>query len=925
MICAAWALLSLCPPAPAAAAEAPAGPPLGFSHIPAGNVLALAVDRDTAYIGGDFRRVGRHTGGFGVLDPVTGREGGTTAQVEGEVYEVISDGEGGWFIAGNFTKVGGLARQNLAHVLADGSVDADWSPAVNGTVNGLALAGGQVFVCGEFTEAGGAPRAGLAAFSASTGDLLPFDAQIKGRAETLAISPGPTFGPGPILYVGGFFTEAGGAGRINLAGFDVASGSLIAGFAPALDGPVSDLQAVNVGGQFANWVLYAGGGFSNVNGQPRKHLAAFEDDGDLTAFAPVAPGSVTAIRAGGSRMYAASRDSSSSQIRAYDLTTGALVTDFLHYVNGDVHELRIMGSTLYLAGTFGLLDDKTARGGLAALDVTGGESPEWHPDPSDGPAFAMATQGDAIAVGGRFHTVGGIERHGLAAFDLSSGQLTEFNPRIQGSVWTLLLSGSTLYVGGLFDRIGSAGVRRNLAALDKSTGALLPFDAKVVGGGVNAMALGELGLYATGGFTEVGGLMRNSIAAVDPLTGTPTTFAPIANSIPTAVQVRGRTVHLAGNFTTVNGSPREGLAAVLDQPGLVGTVTGFQPAPAGRPRHLLLHGQKAISGIPGGMIARSLEAFDIETGAAVSGFSPGTDPAVTGLTAIGDTLFAGIMNGSTTPVRNLRAFDANSGQPLPWAPNPNDTVTALGASPEGGLVVGGTFTGFENPAVGMFRLARFALLPAAPGRPEAQAGDRAAVVTISAAANGGSPITRYRVTASPGGRVVESAAPGPVTVEGLQNGTAYTFTVTATNAVGTGPPSEPSAPVTPSAGAAADRVAPVITGLRLKPRRFAVAKGRTPRIARARRGTRINFTLSEDARTTLTVQQRKRAGKKVRWRKTVTLVRSRTSRGPNRVKFSGRVGKRRLKPGSYRFSLVATDAAGNRSKPARAGFRVVRR
>ncbi|MDX1537089.1 DUF4347 domain-containing protein, partial [Arsukibacterium sp.] len=88
--------------------------------------------------------------------------------------------------------------------------------------------------------------------------------------------------------------------------------------------------------------------------------------------------------------------------------------------------------------------------------------------------------------------------------------------------------------------------------------------------------------------------------------------------------------------------------------------------------------------------------------------------------------------------------------------------------------------------------------PDAPTIGTATAGDAQASVTFTAPAdNGGSAVTGYTATAFPGGATASGAA-SPLTVTGLTNGTAYTFTVTATNSVGTGVASATSAAVTPN-------------------------------------------------------------------------------------------------------------------------------
>lgn len=91
-------------------------------------------------------------------------------------------------------------------------------------------------------------------------------------------------------------------------------------------------------------------------------------------------------------------------------------------------------------------------------------------------------------------------------------------------------------------------------------------------------------------------------------------------------------------------------------------------------------------------------------------------------------------------------------------------------------------------------------VPSAPTGVGGIPGNASALVSWAApASNGGSAITGYTVTSSPDGKTCTTTGALSCTVSGLANGTPYTFTVTATNAVGTGPASAPTAAVTPVA------------------------------------------------------------------------------------------------------------------------------
>ncbi len=93
-----------------------------------------------------------------------------------------------------------------------------------------------------------------------------------------------------------------------------------------------------------------------------------------------------------------------------------------------------------------------------------------------------------------------------------------------------------------------------------------------------------------------------------------------------------------------------------------------------------------------------------------------------------------------------------------------------------------------------------ATVPDPPTAVSATPADGAAQVSwVAPASNGGRAITSYAVTAAPGGHTCSTTGALTCPVMALTNGTSYTFTVTATNSIGTGAPSSASSGVTPAA------------------------------------------------------------------------------------------------------------------------------
>jgi len=131
-------------------------------------------------------------------------------------------------------------------------------------------------------------------------------------------------------------------------------------------------------------------------------------------------------------------------------------------------------------------------------------------------------------------------------------------------------------------------------------------------------------------------------------------------------------------------------------------------------------------------------------------------------------------------------------------------------------------------------------------------------------------------------------------------------------------------------------------------KRFAVARGSTAVSAaskrrRAPRGSAFRYTISAAATARIAIDRasaglrsgrrcakpsralrRRHARRCTRYIHAGTLVRAATQ-GANRHPFTGRIGRRALKPDPYRATITTTDAAGNASTASTASFRIVQR
>ncbi len=177
-----------------------------------GKVITVATSGTTAYIGGDFSRVGPASsfaaGPFVALDGSTGQAKGTLEPIDPsatQVFTSVADGSGGWYLGG---------FNVLKHVRSDGTLDPAFTFGISApSVTALAVSGSTLYIGGD-RQVSGSTQDFVGAYNLTTGQSTGFTSVLDALPRQFLLS-------GTTLYVAGDFTTVdGGTPRNHLAAFN---------------------------------------------------------------------------------------------------------------------------------------------------------------------------------------------------------------------------------------------------------------------------------------------------------------------------------------------------------------------------------------------------------------------------------------------------------------------------------------------------------------------------------------------------------------------------------------------------------------------------------------------------------------------------------------------------------------------------------
>jgi outer membrane protein assembly factor BamB len=220
-----------------------------------------------------------------------------------------------------------------------------------------------------------------------------------------------------------------------------------------------------------------------------------------------------------------------------------------------------------------------------AQGVVAGSKPVLASWQTNGRVQTIVINGSTAYLGGTFTSVrpsgdalgtGEVARNHAAAIDLETGTLLPWNPNANNMVQTIAVNGSTVYLGGTFGTVGGKTHTR-IAAVDATTGAPIATFKGKSNAEVMSLAVGATGLYAGGSFTIVDNVAHNYLAEVDLSTGALVTgwtgnASAKVNAI--ALTTDGSRLVVGGTFASLDGVTQREIGALSPATGaLLGWTT----------------------------------------------------------------------------------------------------------------------------------------------------------------------------------------------------------------------------------------------------------------------------------------------------------------------------------------------------------------
>lgn len=549
-------------------------------------INAAASDANYTYIGGAFTKIGYAPSYLAKTTTTNAYPDAKFPSLNGEVGAIISDGNGGWYIAGNFTKVDTFSRSGYARINADGSVH-NWKPPVSNTYayySCLLLSGSSVFLGGNFNYYNGVDYINyLAKVDAVTGNV---DASWKPNpnyyVKTMVLSGGS-------IYTGGDFTSIGGQSINCLAKLDPGTGAADATFKPNPNSTVNCILPFNNS-------LYVAGNFNSIGGQARYLIAKLKINGTVDGtWIPNANASVFSLMNIGSSIYVAGGfntigGKSRNLVAKLDSTNGmadaAWDANFITSGNNYIYSMAFDGTNLILGGNFKITIGGTLkRDYLVQINAATTIPTPWNPKPGYSGINTICLNGTNVLMGGSFYEIG-FDASGLARIINSTGQIdtTWLPPSTDitnyNGIQAIAINGSSLYVGGRFTNI--YGVTRNsIAKLNTNNGTVITNwnPSPDLNSTITAITLSGTAVYVGGEFTSIGGQARLKLAKLDSTNGTVTNWLADVNSSTNINKILAddntNSIYVAGNFSSIGGVSKNSIAKLDNSTGAVDPI--FNP------------------------------------------------------------------------------------------------------------------------------------------------------------------------------------------------------------------------------------------------------------------------------------------------------------------------------------------------------------